>query len=266
MSPAPVSSPTCTHDLGVGTKVCLRCRQEARQAVRAQQQRLLTKVFLAGAALIGVSIVGASTANAWRAASRVNRVAEMPTVVTTAISPADVRPQGKARDVASSAVSSVAATPVASLVAPPVAAPAMIKAAEPASVVPPPQPVTAAPPLALVVPQGRTALKDSVLAERMGDSVIVSFDLVMTRTRRRDKFERIVRATLPAVYGARADSVLAAIPDGRLVGDGDLMTELPSRGIRLPLRGGYTLGVWPETRAGRDGPLVVGYRARVVKG
>jgi hypothetical protein len=109
-------------------------------------------------------------------------------------------------------------------------------------------------------------LKDSVLAERAGDSVIVDFDVTMMRTRRRDKFERIMRETLPAVYGARVDSVLAAIPEGSLIGEGDLLTELPLRGIHLPLGTAYQLILWPETRPGRDGPLVVSYRARVVKG
>jgi hypothetical protein len=60
--------------------------------------------------------------------------------------------------------------------------------------------------------------------------------------------------------------VLAAIPEGSLIGEGDLLTELPLRGIHLPLGAGYQLTVWPETRPGRDGPLVVSYRARVVKG
>jgi hypothetical protein len=234
-----VSSPTCTHDLGVGTTVCLRCRQEARQAVRARQQRLVTMFGLGAAGLVAVSIVGASMANAWRAASRASHIHEMPTVVSTAFTTSDVKPQGAPRAVISTPRTASTATP----------------AMAPASV-----------PLVLVVPVGRTALKDSVVAERAGDSVIVSFDLLMTRTRRGDKFERILRETLPAVYGARVDSVLAAIPDGRLVGDGDLLTELPNRGIHLPLNGGYTLGVWPETRSGRDGPLVVRYRARVVRG
>jgi hypothetical protein len=238
---SPVSSPPCTHDLGVGTTVCLRCRQEARQAVRARQQRLLTMIGLAAAGLVAVSIVGASTVNAWRAAARASRVHEMPTMVTAAITTSDVKSQGGPKAV----------------VLAPIAPPTASKAIEPASV---------RSPLALVVPQGRTVLKDSVVAERVGDSVIVSFDLLMIRTRRRDKFEHIVRETLPAVYGARADSVLAAIPDGGLVGNVDLVTELPLRGIHLPLSDGYTLAVWPETRPGHDGPLVVRYRAKVVRG
>jgi hypothetical protein len=225
--------------------VCLRCRQEARQAVHARQQRLLAMFGLAAAGLVAVVIVGASTINAWRAAARASSIHEMPTVVTSAITTSDIKSQGEPKAVVSAPI------------APPIAPPTASKAIELASV---------RSPLALVVPQGRTVLKDSVVAERAGDSVIVSFDLLMIRTRRRDKFEHIVRETLPAVYGARADSVLAAIPDGRLVGNADLLTELPLRGIHLPLSGGYTLAVWPETRQGHDGPLVVRYRAKVVKG
>jgi hypothetical protein len=223
--------------------VCLRCRQEARQVVRARQQRLLAKLGLASSALVGVYIVGASTINAWRAAARVSGIHQMPAMVTTAITTSEVKPQGEP-----SAVLSAPVVPAATVV------PAAIKAIEPTS-----------PPLTFVVPEGRTELKDSVIAERAGDSVIVSFDLLMTRTRRRDKFERVLRETLPAVYGAPVDSVLAAIPEGTLIGGGDLLTELPLRGIRVALRTGYRLGVWPETRPGHDGLLVVRYRARVVR-
>jgi hypothetical protein len=224
--------------------VCLRCRQEARQVVRARQQRLLAKLGLAGSALVGVYIVGASTINAWRAAARVSGIHQMPAMVTTAITTPEVKPQGEPR-----AALSVPVVPAATVV--PATA---IKAIEPTSS-----------PLTFVVPEGRTELKDSVVADRAGDSVTVSFDLMMTRTRRRDKFERVLRETLPAVYGAPVDSVLAAIPEGTLLGGGDLLTELPLRGIHVPLRTGYRLGVWPETRPGHDGLLVVRYRARVVK-
>jgi hypothetical protein len=42
---------------------------------------------------------------------------------------------------------------------------------------------------------------------------------------------------------------------------GDLVTTLVEQGFHIPLPGGRTIAVWPETRAGRDGPLVVAYRA-----
>jgi hypothetical protein len=252
------SSPTCTHDLGAGTTVCLRCRQEARDAARARQQVVLAKLGLAAAGLFGVYIVGGSIINAWRAASRVDALFETPAVVATGRTTSDVRPQGEPKiTVPVSAVSAVAPSPApsAALASAPVTPPATTRVPDGTSA-----------PFALVISRGLTQLKDSVVAERVGDSVTVDFDLVMMRTRRRDKFERIVRATLPAVYGARADSLLAAIPEGSLIGEGDLLTELPLRGIHLPLGAGYQLTLWPETRPGRDGPLVVSYRARVVKG
>jgi hypothetical protein len=111
------------------------------------------------------------------------------------------------------------------------------------------------------VPIGRTALRDTMTADREGDTVRVNFDLVLTRTRRPDKFEAIVRSTLPQVFGAAADSALQALPVGALAQAGDLTTTLREQGYRIPLPGGRTIAVWPETRAGRDGPLVVAYRA-----
>jgi hypothetical protein len=97
-----------------------------------------------------------------------------------------------------------------------------------------------------LVPVGRTALRDTMVADRAGDTVRVSFDLALARTRRPDKFEAIVRSTLPQVYGALADSALATLPE---------------TGFHIPIAGGRTIAVWPETRIGRDGPLVVAYRA-----
>jgi hypothetical protein len=111
------------------------------------------------------------------------------------------------------------------------------------------------------VPLGRTTLRDTMVADRAGDTVRVSFDLLLSRTRRPDKFEAIVRSTLPQVYGAAADSALRVLPEGSVARAGDLMTTLPERGFRIPLSDGRTIAVWPETRAGRDGPLVVAYRA-----
>jgi hypothetical protein len=177
------------------------------------------------------------------------------------------RPQGAPTVVVPVSVASAVTPPVAPPAAPlagPLAAPAVVPPAAPTAAIN--VVARAGVPLALVIREGRTELKDSVLAQRTGDIVIVDFDLTMTRTRRRDKFERVLRETLPALYGPRVDSVLAAIPEGSLLGEGDLLTELPLRGIHLPLGTGYQLSLWPETRRGRDGLLVVSYRARVVKG
>jgi hypothetical protein len=115
--------------------------------------------------------------------------------------------------------------------------------------------------IALTVPVGRTALRDTMVADRSGDTVRVSFDLLLSRTRRPEKFEAIMRSTLPQVYGALADSALRALPAGAVARAGDLVTTLPERGFRIPLADGRAIAVWPETRVGRDGPLVVAYRA-----
>ena len=104
-------------------------------------------------------------------------------------------------------------------------------------------------------------LRDTMVAERTGDTVRVSFDLLLSRTRRPEKFEAIMRATLPQVFGPAADSALQSLPAGSVARAGDLVATLPERGLRIPAAGGMTIAVWPETRAGRDGPLVVAYRA-----
>jgi hypothetical protein len=113
------------------------------------------------------------------------------------------------------------------------------------------------------VPEGRTGLRDSMYVERGADSAVVHFDTELARTRRRDKFEATVRATLPVLYGARVDSMLATLPAGAITGDRDLVSEVAVRGVRQPLTAGGTLELWPVTPPRRDGPQVVGYRARV---
>jgi hypothetical protein len=117
------------------------------------------------------------------------------------------------------------------------------------------------PSLEPVIAEGRRELGDSVFAERVDDQVTVHFDTDALRTRYDWKFEGVVRATLPAVFGPDARAALDSVPSGTFVRGGDLLRELPTRGIPLELKGsGQTLKVWPITRAGRDGPLVVGYR------
>jgi len=118
----------------------------------------------------------------------------------------------------------------------------------------------AAPSLEPSIAEGRRQLGDSVFAIREGPVVTVHFDTESLRTRLDWKFEGVVRATLPLVFGPNARAALDSIPTGTLARGGDLMTELPTRGIALRM-GNQTLKVWPVTRQGRDGPLVVGYRA-----
>jgi hypothetical protein len=154
-------------------------------------------------------------------------------------------------------------TVTAAYIAPVVAAPAVAVPAETtvtsvASVTTPP-----APELAPVIGEGQSELPDGIVAVRGGAEVKVFFDKPLTRTRRPEKFETIVRATLPQIYGAAADSALAVIPVGALVPREGLLTELPARGLTIPVRKGVTLRVWPETRPGEAGPLIVRYRATV---
>lgn len=113
------------------------------------------------------------------------------------------------------------------------------------------------------VAEGRTELGEGMFAERAGAQVTVHFDTDDLRTRFDEKFERIVRSTLPRVFGPDVRAALNDVPVGNFVRGGDLLHELPTRGIALPLTEGRTLTVWPVTRPGRDGPLVDSYRAAI---
>ncbi|HET6680873.1 MAG TPA: hypothetical protein VFG84_06700, partial [Gemmatimonadaceae bacterium] len=93
-----------------------------------------------------------------------------------------------------------------------------------------------------------------------GDTVHVHFNTVLGRTRRAPKFERTVRRTLPLVFGAAADSLLALIPEGAMTAGGDLVRDLPTMGIRLDAGSGLSVLIHPVARPGRDGPIVVAYR------
>jgi hypothetical protein len=166
-------------------------------------------------------------------------------------------------------VQSVASAP---LVSAPQSAPEIPPALEPApSVVPDSTVVSVAsvtiPPaaeLAATIGEGRTTLRDGIVAERRGDEITVHFDTPLARTRRPEKFEGILRATLPQIFGATVDSALVASPAGTLVPPHGLTTDLPTQGLYLPIPGGSTLRIWPETRQGEEGPLVVRYRVLVV--
>jgi hypothetical protein len=123
------------------------------------------------------------------------------------------------------------------------------------------------PPAPTILPsiaEGRRELGDSMFAVREGPQVTVNFDTETLRTRFDWKFEDVVRATLPLVFGAGARTALDSIPAGTFVRGGQLMNELPTRGIPLKM-GEHTLRVWPITRPGRDGPIVVAYRAAAAR-
>ncbi len=157
--------------------------------------------------------------------------------------------------VATAAVSEVGGEPATATPTPTPSAPAAVKIAS-APVVP----------VSPVVPQGQTALPDSLLATRADSVVTVWFDRTMIRTRNPVKFERLVRSTLPALYGAAADSALRRIPEGALAQQGDLINDLPTRGLHIPLAPGWEFALFPITRPGHDGPLVTQYRVSVIRG
>ena len=118
--------------------------------------------------------------------------------------------------------------------------------------------------LAPTIGEGKTSLRDGIIAQRQGDEIMVLFDTPAARTRRAEKFEAVLRATLPQIFGASVDSALAAMPAGTLVPPHGLTTDLPTQGLYVPVSGGSTLRIWPETRPGEDGPLIVRYRVLVV--
>lgn len=237
MSPAIPAD--CPHELRPGVTVCFHCRASARAATRRRVHRAagigaaviasLAAVGAAGAAVLGHSPAQAITTVArlvTEGEGSVTSGAPLPEVATAAPLPVAAHP----------APTTTARQPEAS-----------------------PSLLAVAPKLA----QGRTELGEGVHAERAGDTVDVHFDTPNARTRRRDKFERIVRATLPAIYGDPAVQALGGVPSGALLENGDLITELPHRGVRIPMATGAALSVWPATRPGRDGPLVVSYRVAV---
>jgi hypothetical protein len=115
------------------------------------------------------------------------------------------------------------------------------------------------------IAEGRSTLGDSIAVERSGGDVTVSFDTETLRTRYDWKFEGIVRATLPLLFGDDARVALDSIRSGDLIRGGSLLRDLPTRGIRLALSGGRSLTVHPITRPGQDGPLVIGYRASAAR-
>lgn len=119
-------------------------------------------------------------------------------------------------------------------------------------------------PLAPVIPVGESSISDGVTAVRADSAVTLSFDSPMIRTRIPSKFEQFVRTTLPAIYGHGVDGALEKIPEGGIAAQGDLITELPTRGVRIPVSPTWVLRLYPETRPGQDGPLVVRYRVAIV--
>ena len=240
----------CPHERRPGTTVCLHCRHAERQAARARRGRIFSHLMLAGA-ILGVVSVG----------------------VSAAVAALDGRPDAAAATLATAAptvpVPSAATGAPEQAIATEVTAPArpttvtQALAVSPAPAAPAPEPPPAAASLIPLVPEGTSPLADSMSVSRSGDTVLVHFDTELGRTRRPEKFDAIVRSTLEQIYGPAAERMLSSVAPGTLAGGGDLLAELPARGIRVPVGDGSTLAIWPATRPGRDGPLVVSYRAIV---
>ena len=252
MSSTPQSViPPCNHERRPGTTVCLHCRQEARLAASDRRKKLLLRGSAAGI-VVAVIAVGMSNAAALRGRA-LSKVTPAP----------DSAAAAKADVVSSAAIDSILPQPNTARPAPAAA-----------TVTPPATATTtpaargnAAPPATLspIVKVGDTPLGAGVVATRSDSGVLVAFDTPDLRTRTPEKFERFLRLTLPQIYGAPIEAPLTSVPLGKLVAQGDLLYELPTRGIRLPVQPGWHLEVYPEIRPGNDGPLVVRYRSSIVK-
>jgi len=240
--------------------VCLHCLHADRVAARERRQRIIVRTTAWTLSLVVVGIVGAAGVNA---AGRhpdsalpggsAKRTAPTAVAATRDSAASSVQQQGAPTTLVPAPAAHVDSAAHAPTVATPVAPP--VPAVDSA---PPPNPV-----IGPILPQGRTNLVDSVFAVRRGDTVVVSFDTGPGRTRRADKFEALVRQTLRSVYGQIADTLLAAVPSGRLTTSNELVTTLPKQGLHLQGPHGPRIALWPETRPGRNGPLVVAYRTVV---
>ena len=245
--------------------VCLHCLHNARVEARDRRRRAIVRFSVWTLSIAVVGVVGTAAVNGAMhpAESTAAPVAARHASAKPAAAP---KPDSTLTVASATVVQQGAPAPATPIVdsttqpvrAPVVASPAAVPTDSAASR--PPVSTPTAPVLRPVIPLGRTDLPDSLYAERRADTVVVHFDTSPARTRRADKFEAIVRQTLRSVYGAVADTLLAAVPTGHLVMHNELVTTLPSRGIRLTSASGARLQLWPETRPGRDGPLVVAYR------
>lgn len=228
MSTAPhPANPICTHERRPGTTVCLLCRQEARLAAADRRKKLLLRGAAVGIVTAVVGL-GLSSASFLRGGPSTKRSAESSAANAAAVE--SIAPQGDAT--AASATSA-----------------------------PNPNEPVAPPGFAPLLRAGETSLDYGVKAVRSDSGIAVLFDTPELRTRMPEKFERFLRWSLPQLYGARVDTLLSHIPLGQLVAQGNLLYELPTRGIHMAVDSAWHLDIYPEIRPGQDGPLVIRYRA-----
>lgn len=245
--------------------VCLHCLHSARLAARDRRQRIIIRLIAWTLSIAVVAVVGAAGVNAaTKHPMPQPRIAARNQAANPVIAPRDTAPPVVAttsvelQGAPTTALTSVPAPATdsathatATTVAPPTPVAHVDSVSGPSTVIGP------------IIPQGRTDLQDSLYAVRRGDTVMVNFDTGPARTRRADKFEFIVRQTLHSVYGPVADTLLTAVPTGKLVITGELVTTLPKHGLHLQGTHGPHVALWPQTRPGRDGPLVFAYRTVV---
>jgi hypothetical protein len=240
----PLPSPdSCPHERRPGTKFCLHCRHEARLVAKERRRRLMLRGSELSAVLLVLGSVGTIGAVTLRRHATTRR-AESPAATTTAVAMANPTHDSVAAQAPSPAPVVAAPTPASATATSPAPTVAVLKP---------------------IVPEGTTTLVGGITATRHDSVVVLSFDFAGARTRLPERFERLVRTTLPSVYGAPADSAIRAIPDGGIVREGDLFTELSERGVRIPLSAGGAIALYPILRPGRDGPLVTQYRVTVTK-
>jgi hypothetical protein len=268
---------TCQHERRPHTTVCLLCRRDEREAAVARRRRALTRVSLIALAVVFFSVGGVAAVTAiewrWSAAPALGRWPAAEGWVVAA--------RTRARDAISNITRRASAAPVPIYASPVVADSValtdslnVVAAADDPVLVALAQALrqaqdsavnAGAPPLKPIVAEGRTALRDGLVAVRTGDTVAVHFDVPLIRTRQPEKFEQLVRATLPAIYGAAVESVLSTVAAGELIRGVDPTTNAGTHGVYLPLAAGWNLALWPVTRPGRDGPLIVTYRATLTR-
>lgn len=243
MSNAPQQSlENCQHERRPGTTVCLHCRHDARLAARARRRRLMLRVSAMSIVVAIFGVVGIVSAGALRGRGA-NPSDSVVRFASAANPPSATDPQFKTSTVTQQG--DVAHSPAAPSTA-------LVAAA------------SRAVPVIPVLPIGQSSLADGVTAIRTDGTVLVAFDTPLTRTRMPDKFERFVRATLPRIYGAVADSALVHVARGGIASSSqELLYVLPTRGVHIALRGGRNLALYPEIRPGDDGPLVIRYRVSI---
>lgn len=267
---------TCPHERRPHTTVCLLCRRDERAAVLARRRRAVGRVSLIGLAVIFFSAGGVAAVTAmegrWPAAPFLGHWPAADGWFDLA--------RTRTHDVISNLTRRASAAPVP-IYASPIATDS-VALTDSLQAVPATDTVLAAlnealrqaqdsaagvtaPPLKPIVAEGRTALRDGLVAVRTGDTVTVHFDTPLLRTRQPQKFEQLVRATLPAIYGAAVESVLATVGAGELIRGVDPTATAATHGVYLPLAAGWSLALWPETRPGRDGPLIVTYRTALTR-